>query len=306
MFTLIHRLPSCYLPSHVSVHNASSSPSVTHHIPSKRPCAAMAIVRNSNPTTASEMHAAAPINENEDEEGEEEKEAEREQQSEESSFEAETLGEESKGSYPDMAAFLEEAFKDDREVQEIIEKSFEDPAEMGKRVHERVKKKEKDILQTKTGSAIPMKVSFSNFDATDSYIWMELYSSPSEKDIDIIGSVIRSWYLLGCLGGYNSLNMQLTRVPVNERLSYNENVEDEILPARFNNIGELEFQYNWGRFWVDLGTSDPLALDVFVNSFAAISSDYAGIKEVTFGGKEMGRWNEDLTSDEDGCLSFKI
>jgi hypothetical protein len=42
---------------------------------------------------------------------------------------------------------------------------------------------------------------------------------------------------------------QLTRIPVNDRLTYNENVEDEFLPARFHNIGELEFQHNLGRFW---------------------------------------------------------
>ncbi|KAH7415933.1 hypothetical protein KP509_14G067200 [Ceratopteris richardii] len=152
-----------------------------------------------------------------------------------------------------------------------------------------------------------MKVSFCDFDPTDSYVWMELYSSPSEKDIDIIGSVIRSWYLLGCLGGYNSLNMQLTKIPVNERLKYKEYVEeDEFLPARFVNIGELEFQHNWGRFWVDLGTSDTLALDIFINAFIAISSDYVGVKEITFGGKDLGQWNEELMSEEEGYRTFRI
>lgn len=261
--------------------------------------------QTSSPISTKKKQAAAK-GEDEEEGGEEDedKEGGGGGQRKEGAVEAEV--EESKGSYPDMSAFLEEAFKDDREVKEIIEKSFEDPEEMGKRVHERVKRKEKEILQPKTGSAVPMKVSFIDFDATDSYIWMELYNTPSEKDIDLIGSVIRSWYLLGCLGGYNSFNMQITRVPVNERLSYSENVEDDIMPARFNNIGELEFQHNWGRLWVDLGTSDPLALDVFVNSFTAVSSDYVGIKELTFGGKDVGRWNEELISEEDGYLSFKI
>lgn len=231
---------------------------------------------------------------------------EEEVQEDEDEIEGEEEVEESKGSYPDFTAFLEEAFKDDRELQDIIGDSIENPEEMRKRVNERVKRKEKDILQPKTGSAVPMKVSFSDFDAMDSYIWMELYNTPSEKDIDIIGSVIRAWYLLGCLGGYNSLNMQLTRVPVNERLSYNEKVEDEILPACFNNIGELEFQHNWGRFWVDLGTSDPLALDIFINSFTAVSSDYVGIKKLTFGGQNSGHWKEEMTSEEEGYRSFKI
>ncbi|MCO5606005.1 hypothetical protein L7F22_060192 [Adiantum nelumboides] len=226
-------------------------------------------------------------------------------QSEELDMDPEKFGE-SKGSYEDMTAFLEGAFKDDREIQEIIENSFDSPEETRKRVNERFKRKEKDILQAKTGSSVPMKVSFCDFDATDSYIWMELYSRPSEKDIDIIGSTLRSWYVLGCLGGYNSCNIQVTRIPVNERLSYKEYVEDDLLPTRFINVGELEFQNNWGRFWVDLGTSDPLALDVLVNAFANISSDHVGIKELTFGGKDVGGWNEEIKSEEEGRLSFKI
>ena len=58
-------------------------------------------------------------------------------------------------------------------------------------------------------------------------------------------------YLFTLINGALSLFSQLTRIPVNERLSYNENVNDEFLPARFHNIGELEFQHNWGRFWYD-------------------------------------------------------
>eukprot|EP00250_Pteridium_aquilinum_P019239 c24359_g1_i3 orf=662-1522(-) len=270
--TCLHTAPSCRILSFSRV--LSKGLSANYHIQPRsrrRLCTANARVRNRSTTATTRKRTAA---ENEDEVEEEDYEEEEEEgHKEEGSVDAEVV-EESKGSYPNMYSFLEEAFKDDREIQEIIEKSFEAPEEMGKRVTERVKRKEKDLLQPKTGSAVPMKVSFRDFDATDSHIWMELYNSPSEKDIDIIGSVIRSWYLLGCLGGYNSLNMQLTRIPINERLSYNENVEDDILPARFNNIGELEFQHNWGRFWVDLGTSDPLALDVFVNSFTAVSSEH--------------------------------
>ncbi|KAI5063976.1 hypothetical protein GOP47_0020646 [Adiantum capillus-veneris] len=263
----------------------------------RRQCLASAHVRNGSSFSTEQKQVIEKDDEDETEEDE--------GKNEEANVEAEMFGE-SKGSYEDMTAFLDGAFKDDREIQEIIENSFEDPEEMGKRVNERIKRKEKDILQAKTGSSVPMKVSFCDFDATDSYIWMELYSGPSEKDIDIIGSALRSWYVLGCLGGYNSLNTQLTKIPVNERLTYKEYKDDDFLPARFVNVGELEFQHNWGRFWVDLGTSDPLALDVLVNTLSSISSDYLGIKQVIFGGKDVGRWNEEITSEEEGHVSFKI
>lgn len=208
--------------------------------------------------------------------------------------------------YPEWATILEEACKNDKELQEIIGDSLGDPEEMRKRVEHRVRRKGRDILQPKTGSAVPMKVTFREFDATDSYIWMELYSSPSEKDLDLIGGVFRSWYLLGRLGGFNSLNLQISNIPIDQRLSYNENVEEVPLPAYFHNIGELEFQDNWGRVWVDLGTSDPLALDVIINSLSALSSDHVGIKELTFGGTRLGDWDEGMTSEEDGYKSYKI
>lgn len=210
-----------------------------------------------------------------------------------------------KDKYPDWATILEHACEDDKELREIIGDSLGDPEEMRKRVEERVRRKGRDIIQPKTGSAVPMKVTFRDFDATDSYFWMELYSSPSEKDMEIIGSIIRAWYVLGRLGGFNSLNMQVSKIPINQSLSYNENVTD-ILPACFHNIGELEFQDNWGRVWVDIGTADPIALDVLINSLSAASSDYVGIKELTFRGRRLGDWDEGMTSKEDGYRSYKI
>ncbi|CAK9876932.1 unnamed protein product [Sphagnum jensenii] len=214
--------------------------------------------------------------------------------------------EEEAGKYPEWATILENACKDDAELRDIIGDALGDPEEMKRRVEERVRRKGRDILQPKTGSAIPMAVSFRDFDPTDSYIWLELYSAPSEKDIEIIGSVVRSWYVLGRLGGFNSMNMQLTQLPLNAKLSYSPEKAEEALPSVFHNIGDVEFQEHWARVWVDLGTSDPVALDVIINSFAAVSSDHVGIKRMVFGGNRLGDWDNDLTGEEDGYKSYKI
>lgn len=217
-----------------------------------------------------------------------------------------TRREQNKGKYPEWARILEEACKNDKELREIVGDSMGNAEEMRKRVEERVRRKGRDFLQPKTGSAVPMKVSFREFNASNSYIWIELYSSPSEKDVDVIGSVFRSWYLLGRLGAFNTLNMQVSKLPADQGLSYNEKAEEGVLAAYFHNIGVLEFQDNWGRVWADLGTADALALDVFINSLAAVSSDHVGIKELTFGGRRLGDWDEGMTSKEDGYISYKI
>ena len=38
------------------------------------------------------------------------------------------------------------------------------------------------------------------------------------------------------------------------------------MPALMHNMGQLEYQNDWGRCWVDLGTSDGVAIDVLINA----------------------------------------
>ncbi|GJZ11717.1 gypsy type transposase [Tanacetum coccineum] len=49
----------------------------------------------------------------------------------------------------------------------------------------------------------------------------------------------------------------------------------------FNDVGDVEFQDNWGRVWVDIGTSDYFALDVLLNYLTILSSSsYVSIHNV--------------------------
>ncbi|MCO5560908.1 hypothetical protein L7F22_014528 [Adiantum nelumboides] len=65
----------------------------------------------------------------------------------------------------------------------------------------------------------------------------------------------------------------MSKAPADQGLSYNEKEVEGVLPAYFHDIGTLEFQDNLGRLWMDLGTADALALDVFINSFTVVSSE---------------------------------
>ncbi|KAL0337323.1 UNVERIFIED_CONTAM: hypothetical protein Scaly_2007400 [Sesamum calycinum] len=173
-------------------------------------------------------------------------------------------------------------------------------------MEERLRKKRNKILHTKTGSPDPMQVKFNKFDFTNSYIWLEFYNAPLEKDVSLICDTIRSWHIVGRLGGCNSMNMQLSQSPLDKRPTYDAIQGANVTPTTFYNIGDLEIQDNLARIWVDIGTSEPLLLDILINALTQISSDYVGIKQVIFGGSEFENWKENLKSEDAGYSIHKI
>ncbi|AQK55268.1 plant/F8L15-130 protein [Zea mays] len=88
--------------------------------------------------------------------------------------------------------------------------------------------------------------------------------------------------------------------------SYDSEEASTVMPSSFHDISDVEFQDNWARVWVDLGTSDYLGLDVLLNCLTQLSSEHLGIKQVVFGGKKMGDWEEGMTSSDYGYKHFKI
>ncbi len=63
----------------------------------------------------------------------------------------------------------------------------------------------------------------------------------------------------------------------------NQEVEN-VLPALMHNVGQLEYEGNWARCWVDLGTSDALAIDVLINTLNQVNIDFVEIDELVIGG----------------------
>ncbi|XP_068648614.1 uncharacterized protein [Aristolochia californica] len=194
----------------------------------------------------------------------------------------------------------------DPELAEILGTCLEEPEKAKERVEGRIRKKRDKILHTKTGSATPVKIIFNKFDFSNSYIWFEFYNEPLTKDITLICDTIRSWYIIGRLGGCNSMNMQLSQDPLDERPSYDAIQGANVTPTTFYNIGDFEVQDNLARIWVDIGTSEPLLLDVLINALTQISSDYIGIKQLVFGDSGFAIWNNDLTAEDDGVSVHRI
>lgn len=194
----------------------------------------------------------------------------------------------------------------DPEFADILGDCLDNPEKAQKKMEERLRKKRNKILHTKTGSATSMQVTFNKFEYSNSYMWLEFHNAPLDKDIALITDTIRSWHILGRLGGYNSMNMQLSQAPVDKRPNYDAILGANIEPTTFYNIGDLEVQDNVARIWLDIGTSEPLILDVLINALTQISSDYVGIKKLVFGGSEFENWKENLTSEESGFRVHKI
>ncbi|XP_017219973.1 uncharacterized protein LOC108197018 [Daucus carota subsp. sativus] len=208
--------------------------------------------------------------------------------------------------YPAWAKVLEDACRTDSELRAVLGDSIGNPELMRKRVEERVQRKGRDFQKSKTGSVLAFKVSFRDFNPVDSYIWFELLGAPSDRDVDLIGSVIQSWYVMGRLGAYNQSNLQLANSSMEYNPLYDADKGFTVMPSSFHDISNVDFQDNWGRVWVDLGTSDFFAVDVLLNCLTALSSEYVGLKQVVFGGRSLGDWEEGMTSPEYGYKYFNI
>ncbi|MBA0799023.1 hypothetical protein Gohar_009559 [Gossypium harknessii] len=208
--------------------------------------------------------------------------------------------------YPSWAKVLENACKDDEELRAVLGDSIGDPEQMRKRIEERVRKKGRDFNKKKTGSLLAFKVTFRDFNPLDSYIWFELYGAPSDREVDLIGSVIQSWYVMGRLGAFNSSNLQVGNASMEYDPLYDADKGFNVMPSSFHDISDVEFQDNWGRVWVDLGTSDFLSIDVLLNCMTVLSADYLGIQQIVLGGRQMGDWEEGMTNPDYGYKYFKI
>ncbi|KAM7276095.1 hypothetical protein ACFE04_017961 [Oxalis oulophora] len=202
----------------------------------------------------------------------------------------------------------EKNYDKDPEFADILGTLLDDPQKAQSKMEDRLRKKRDKILQSKTGSATLMKFvsDVARFDFTNSYIWFEFYNTLLPKDVTLITNAIRSWHIIGRLGGCNSLNMQLSQSPFEKRPTYDATQGANVEPGTFYNIGDLEIQDKLARVWVDIGTTEPLLLDVLINALTQISSDYVGIKQVVFGGDEFEDWKENLTSEDVGSAVHKI
>ena len=130
-----------------------------------------------------------------------------------------------------------------------------------------------------------MEVHFREVDPFNCWLWMRFKEPPTQGEMNYVDGILDSWYVIGRLGGFNSGNLQAHEggTDLNWMVYDNETI-NSASPALMHNIGELEYQGNWARCWVDLGTTDSLAFDVLLNTLYQLDTDLVQLEEVLIGG----------------------
>jgi hypothetical protein len=151
-----------------------------------------------------------------------------------------------------------------------------------------------------------MKVEFRECDFFDLWVWLEFSTNPSIMEQQYVEEVFNSWFLLGKLGGFNAENLQVQETGLEiSYMDYDQDSAEDSFMALMHNMGELEYEGNWGRCWFDLGTTDALALDVLINALEQLSKDYVTIERIIIGGENSdwkipGKRRSDGVDGRDG------
>ena len=130
-----------------------------------------------------------------------------------------------------------------------------------------------------------MEVRFREVDPFNCWIWLRFAEVPNQGERNYIDGIFDSWYVIGRLGGFNGQNLQAHEEGVElSWMNYDNEDGAEVIPALMHNLGELEYQGDWARCWVDLGTSDALSIDVLINALLHIDVDLVRLQELVIGG----------------------
>ena len=130
-----------------------------------------------------------------------------------------------------------------------------------------------------------MHVRFREVDPFNCWVWLRFSEIPSQGERNYVDGVFDSWYVIGRLGGFNAENLQVHDAGSDlSWMAYENDGAESAMPALMHNMGQLEYQNDWGRCWVDLGTSDGVAIDVLINALRQLDSDVVQLEELVVGG----------------------
>ena len=130
-----------------------------------------------------------------------------------------------------------------------------------------------------------MDIRFREVDPFNCWLWIRFSEPPSQGERNYVDGVFDSWYVIGRLGGFNAENLQVHDAGADlSWMTYDDAAAESAMPALMHNMGQLEYQQEWGRCWVDLGTSDGVAIDVLINALRQLDSDVVQLEELVVGG----------------------
>jgi Protein of unknown function (DUF3531) len=133
-----------------------------------------------------------------------------------------------------------------------------------------------------------MQVQFREFNQFDLWIWIEYNTVPSEREKQLVEEVFSSWFFLGKLGGFNAENTQVQEMGLElSYMDYDTDAIDGSMMSLMHNMGDFEYEGQWGRCWFDLGTSDAICLDILINSLYQLDREYTAIERLIVGGENV-------------------
>ncbi len=147
-----------------------------------------------------------------------------------------------------------------------------------------------------------MEVRFREVDPFNCWIWLHFADPPGQAERSYVETVFDSWFFLGKLGAFNAETLQAHEAGADlSWLAWEAEGSSRALPALMHNMAVMEYLDTWGRCWLDLGTSDALALDVLINALGQLNNDVVEIEELLIGGI-----NEDWPIEDDPDSPFAI
>jgi len=130
-----------------------------------------------------------------------------------------------------------------------------------------------------------MEIRFREFDPFNCWIWLRTAHPLGAGERGYIETAFDSWFFLGKLGGFNAENLQVQEEGAElSGMAYDAETAARAMPALMHNMGEMDYRGEWARCWLDLGTSDALALDVLINTLRQLDTDVVEIQELLIGG----------------------
>lgn len=139
-----------------------------------------------------------------------------------------------------------------------------------------------------------MEIRFREVDPFNCWIWLEFANVPTQGEKKYLDGIFDSWYVIGRLGGFNAENLQAHEQGSDlSWMVYEDSDSSSVMPALMHNVGQLEYEGNWARCWIDFGTSDSISIDILINSIKQIDNDLVQVKQLIIGGE-----NEDWEVSE--------
>jgi hypothetical protein len=92
-------------------------------------------------------------------------------------------------------------------VAELLAGAGGDPDVVQARMEARLARRA--VMSERGGSDAPPRVAFRDVDPFNLWVWLELAAPPTASERDMLQGLLKSWFIIGKLGGYDSARMQV-------------------------------------------------------------------------------------------------